>query len=147
MDDIRIRMIQLGHKGYTCSQILLKLALENRSEENPALIRAMAGLAYGGGDGRGNCGALTGGLCLLALYAGKGSDGENASDLLPSMLADLSEWFSEQAGGRYGGMDCRIITGEDGPAAARMRCGGIVAETYEKALAILAAHGVDPSGE
>jgi hypothetical protein len=63
MDDTMIRMMRLAQKGFTCSQILLLLALEARGEQNPALVRAAAGLAYGCGTGKGSCGVLTGGSC------------------------------------------------------------------------------------
>ena len=56
MDDTMIRMMRLAQKGYTCSQILILLALEARGEQNPSLVRAAAGLAYGCGTGRGAAG-------------------------------------------------------------------------------------------
>ncbi len=144
MDDLQIRMMRLAAEGYYCSQILLQLALEARGEENPALVRAMAGPAYGCGSGRATCGALTGGCCLLALYAAKGSGTERESDRLFLMLSELADWFEEAVGGRFGGIACETITGEEGPAAARRRCGGIVAETFAKALEILLANDFDP---
>ena len=144
MDDTPIRMMQLAAKGYYCSQIIVQLALEARGEENPSLVRAMAGPAYGCGSGRATCGALTGGCCLLALYAAKGRDAESESDRLFLMLNELTDWFDQQVGARYGGRACETITGEDGPAAARQRCGGIVAETFAKAMEILMANDFDP---
>ncbi len=144
MDDYQIQMLRLASAGYNCSQILIQLALDARDQENPALVRSMAGLAYGGGGGKGACGALTGASCLLALYAGKGDDTETESDQLPLMLDEMSAWFEERVAGQYGGTTCRIITGEDGPAAARQRCGEIVAETFAKTMEILTTHGFDP---
>jgi hypothetical protein len=144
MDDYQIEMMRLGAQGYSCSQIIILLGLMTRGEENPALVRAMAGLAYGCGGGQASCGALTGGGCLLALYAGKGSETETASDRLPLMLSELVEWFQEAVGGQYGGTICEIITGEEGPAAARQRCGAIVGDTVAKVMEILMAHGFDP---
>lgn len=79
MNDTLIRMMALGGKGYYCSQILISMALEERDESNPALVRAMAGLAHGCGNNQGACGALTGGSCILGLYGGKGHDDEAAS--------------------------------------------------------------------
>ena len=146
MDDYQIQMLRLAGSGYSCSQILIRLALDARGEENPALVRSMAGLAYGCGGGKASCGALTGGCCLLALYAGKGDDAETESDRLPLMLNEMSDWFESRVGGQYGGMACETITGEDGPAAARQRCGAIVAETFAKAMEILITHGFDPYG-
>lgn len=144
MDDYQIEMIRLAAQGYACSQIIIQLGLMARGEENPALVRAMAGLAYGCGAGQASCGALTGGCCLLALYAGKGSDTETASDQLPLMLSEMTEWFDDQVGRRYGGTVCETITGEAGPAAARQRCASIVADTVARAMQILVAHGIDP---
>ena len=143
MDDTMIRMMRLAQKGYTCSQILILLALEARDEQNPALVRAAAGLAYGCGTGKGSCGVLTGGSCVIALFAGKGSDEEQESEKFMMMLQDLSDWFSERVGGQYGGIDCQAIVGEEGPAAARQRCGSILAETYAKVVEILIANGFE----
>jgi len=145
MNDVMIRLLQLSRIGYGCSQILIRLFLEARGEDNPALVRAMAGLAYGCGAGRATCGTLTGGCCALALYAGKGTDDEAGSERLLLMLQELTDWFGEQVGGPHGGIACETIVGVEGPAAARQRCGAIVADTYAKVLEILAAHGFDPS--
>ena len=143
MDDTMLRMMRLAQKGYTCSQILILLALEAKGEQNPALVRAAAGLAYGCGTGKGSCGVLTGGSCVIALFAGKGSDEEQESEKFMMMLQDLSDWFSERVGGQYGGIECQAIVGEEGPASARQRCGGILAETYAKVVEILIANGFD----
>lgn len=104
----------------------------------------MAGLAYGCGDGRASCGVLTGGCCLLALYAAKGGNGEEQSEQLPLLLSELSTWFEGQIGTPFGGIACETITGDKGPAAARQRCAAIVADTFAHALAILVSHGFDP---
>ena len=129
MNETMIQMAQLSQKGYNCSQIILLLALEMRGGSNPDLIRAMAGLGYGCGTGSGTCGALTGGACLLGLYAGKGADNEEPSDRFMLMLQELNDWFQERVGSVHGGATCEIITGDGGPAAARQACGNIVAET------------------
>ena len=147
MDDTLIRMLQLGGQGYTCSQIILVLGLEARGESNPGLVRAMGGLAYGCGTGRGSCGVLTGGCCLLALYAGKGTDEETPSERLALMLQELTDWFAARAGGCDGEMSCNAIVGEAGPAASRQRCGALVGETFARVMEILAENGFDPGGD
>lgn len=147
MDDTMIRMLQLGQQGFTCSQIIVLLGLELREESNAGLVRAMGGLAYGCGSGHGSCGVLTGGCCLIALYAGKGSGEENASDRLDVMLQELNDWFSRHTGCAADGMSCDAIVGEAGPLASRQRCGAILAETYDKVMEILAANDIDPTGE
>ncbi len=146
MEDTFIRLMQLAGKGYTCSQIILIMGLEARGETNPGLVRAMAGLAYGCGSGRASCGALTGGCCLLALYAGKGGDDETGLEPLMAMLQDLSDWFMDRNGGKSGGMACETIVGQEGPSASRQRCGTIVAETYTKVMELLLTYQFDPAG-
>ena len=146
MDNTQIRMLKLAQEGYTCSQIIILLGLEVRGETNPDLVRAMGGLAYGCGSGRGTCGTLSAGCCLLALYAGKGDPLETQSERLALMLQELNDWFSAHTGRGGGDISCNAIVGEDGPAASRQRCGAIVAETFAKVMEILAANGIDPMG-
>jgi hypothetical protein len=143
--DLTVRLLQLAQKGYGCSQILMRLFLEARGEDNPALVRAMAGPAYGCGAGRASCGTLIGACCVLALYAGKGADNETGSERLMLMLQELSDWFDEHVGRPHGGISCDRIVGAEGLTAARRRCGAIVADTYAKTLEILAANGFDPN--
>jgi len=144
MNETFIRLMTLGSKGYTCSQIMIIMALEAQGETNPALTRAMAGLSYGCGNSRGTCGALTGGACVLGLYAGKGTDEEASSELLLPMTQELSDWFRERTT-EFGGIICEAIVGEAGPDASRQTCGALVAETFEKAMEILIKSGIDPA--
>lgn len=146
MDEVLLRLLELGGKGYYCSQILMALALEERGESNSGLVRAMAGLAYGCGNSQATCGVLTGASCVLALYAGKGGDEEEASDRLIAMMQELADWFVEKVGARHGGIACQDIVGEAGPEASRQTCGSLVAETFEKTMQILTANGFDPAG-
>ncbi|MFZ7125639.1 MAG: DVU_1555 family C-GCAxxG-C-C protein [Desulfobacterales bacterium] len=141
MDDTTLRMMQMGGKGYSCAQIMILMALDSDGRSNPELVRSVGGLAYGCGSGRGTCGALTGGCCVIALFAGKGSDEETESERMIVMLQELSDWFFGRVA-EYGGGTCEIITGEEGPASSRQRCGAIVAETYGKAMEILMSNGL-----
>jgi hypothetical protein len=145
MDDHLIRMMQLGAKGYVCSQILVKMMLELREEENPSLVRAMAGPGYGCSAGSATCGALVGGCCALALYAAKGGDGETPSEKLTLLLTELSQWFAGKVGDQHGGITCAEIVGEGGPLQSQQTCAGIVADTYVKINAILVENGIDPT--
>ena len=140
MDDLLFRLMELKSKGYYCSQIMMLLALENQEKTNPDLIRAMAGLAFGVGIGD-VCGALTGGACILSLYAGKGTDEEEEHFRLMGMLHELGDWFRETYAGQYGGISCDAIS-EDG-SKRNERCGAVVAATYEKVLEILIANEFD----
>ncbi|MEJ2153739.1 MAG: C-GCAxxG-C-C family protein [Desulfobacteraceae bacterium] len=146
MDETMIRMLQLGQQGFTCSQIIILLALELRGEENPALVRAMGGLAYGCGSGQASCGVLTGGCCVLSLYAGKGGAEETVSDRFDLMLQELNDWFGAHTGCAADDMSCDAIVGEAGPAASGQRCGRILHDTYAKAMEILTSNGIDPFG-
>jgi C_GCAxxG_C_C family probable redox protein len=134
MDDLMFRMMDLKAKGYYCSQIMMLLALENQEKTNPDLVRAMAGLAFGVGIGD-VCGALTGGACILSLYAGKGTDDEEEHCRLMGMLHELGDWFRATYSGQYGGISCDAIS-EEG-ARRNERCGGVVAATYQKVTEIL----------
>ncbi|MFW5487792.1 MAG: DVU_1555 family C-GCAxxG-C-C protein [Desulfovibrio sp.] len=143
MSEYLMDVLSHGGGGYCCSQIIIRMGLEAQGEENPALVRAMAGLCHGVGARGGSCGALTGGACLLGLYAGKGKDDEQENDAFALMLSELSDWFDEFVGKAYGGTDCSSIVGE-GPPDMQV-CGNIVGETYGKVLEILVSHGIDPS--
>lgn len=142
MDDLMFRMMELKAKGFYCSQIMTMLALELQEKENPDLVRAMAGLAFGVGIGE-VCGALTGGACILSLNAGKGTDQDTEDPRLMSMLHELGEWFRETYCGQYGGISCDAIS-EDG-SLRNERCGNVVATTYQKVLEILVANDFDPN--
>jgi C_GCAxxG_C_C family probable redox protein len=140
MDDMMFRMMELKSKGFYCSQILMQLALEAQEKENPDLIRAMAGLAFGVGIGE-ICGALTGGASILSLYAGKGTEDEEEHFRMMSMLHELGDWFRETYGGLYGGSSCDAIS-EDG-SLRNERCGAVVAATYQKVIEILVENDFD----
>lgn len=144
MDVILLRVMQLAAAGYCCSQILALLALETQGEENRGLVRAMTGLCKGLGGCEEVCGALSGGACVLALYAGQGSDEEIPNPALGYMLADLNEWFRQEFGALYAGVACHNILGEDacGPPH-KERCGDLVARTFGRCLEILASNGID----
>jgi hypothetical protein len=99
------------------------------------------GVGYGGGT----CGVLSGAACLLALYAGKGSDEESADDRLPLMFAELTDWFADEVGGTYGGTRCTDILGDGERQPQPGRCGPILLDTYKQVLKILNANGFDPA--
>jgi len=140
-----IRMLELHQQGFHCSQILLALGLEKQGKSNPDLIRAMTGLAGGLGFTGKLCGALSGGACLLALFAGRGSVEERGDPKLDLMISELVDWFEAQYGERYGGIDCDHIL-EDNPLNRPQRCPQIVRETYAKVLELLSDQGYDVGG-
>ncbi|NLW25233.1 MAG: C_GCAxxG_C_C family protein [Clostridia bacterium] len=141
MNDVFFKMVEMTQQGFYCSQILIKLGLENQGKENEDLVRAMAGLAGGLGFAGKNCGTLTGGACLLALYAGKGTPEEREDPRLNLMINELVQWFEEEFGSLYGGIDCQHILGEDEHNRLQ-RCPQIVYRTYEKVMELLEANGI-----
>ena len=121
MNEETFRMITLAGQGFYCSQILLSMGLEAQGKSNPDLIRAMAGLAGGLGFTGDTCGALTGGACLLGLYAGKGLPEEPEDEKLNLMISELVDWFTEEFGKLHGGIRCETILGDD-PRSRSTKC-------------------------
>lgn len=139
-----IRMIELAGQGFHCSQILLLMGLEAQGKSNPDVIRAMGGLAGGLGFSGDVCGTLTGGACLLGLYAGRGAPDEEEDPRLNIMVAQLVEWFSREYGEKYGGIQCRIILDDD-PRNQASRCPTMVMGVFEKVKILLIENGFDLS--
>lgn len=142
MDDITLQTLKLHAKGYCCTQIILILALRTQGKTDADLVRSVGGLCFGINWSGEVCGALSGGACLISLYAGKGSDEEVPDNQCLSMVGELVEWFTIAANDEYGGTRCHEIL-EKYPD--RSVCSLIVADTYKKCIEILIAHGFDPS--
>ena len=142
MDDMIFQMMRLKAKGFCCAQIIVILALEAQGRTNADLVRSMGGLCFGISWSGEVCGALSGGACLISLYAGKGGDEEASDRRYMTMVGELTGWFRGAADDEYGGTRCNEIL-ERFPD--RSMCGRIVADTYEKCMNILVSHGFDPA--
>lgn len=132
-------MYKLAAQGFCCSQILLLMDFTERKVENPEIIRAMEGLCVGiGATGR-ICGVLTGGACLLGLYAGKGKAEEARSGNLNKMILEYSDWFEEE----NESTECHDIVGIDSLEDIRksmvypVKCGNLINKSYKKIKEIL----------
>lgn len=145
MTDQFMRMVELSRQGFFCSQILLMLGLEAQGKENTDLVRAVSGLNGGLGFSGKICGALTGGACLLGLYAGRGSYEEPQDERLNYMVQELVEWFEAETMPAYRGTACLEIL-ENNLANRPARCPQIVFKTWEKVQKILAENGYDAWG-
>lgn len=145
MNDETFRLITLAGQGFYCSQILLLMGLEAQGKSNPDLVRAVAGLAGGLGFTGDTCGALTGGACLLGLYAGKGLPEEPEDEKLNLMISELVEWFTEEFGKLHGGIRCETILGDD-PRNRSVKCPSLTIGTFEKVKALLIEYGFDLTG-
>lgn len=144
MTDDMIRMLQLAQQGFQCSQILLLMGLEAQGKDNIDLLRAMSALAGGLGFSGDVCGTLTGGACLLGLYAGRGRADEDEDPRLNVMIGELVEWFTAEHGRKYGGIRCETILGDD-PRSRTTRCPSLILGTYQKVKDLLAQNGFDLS--
>jgi hypothetical protein len=144
MTDDSFRVAELSLKGYKCSHILVQIGLDAQEKSNPDLLRAMSGLANGMGDGL-TCGVLTGGCCLIGMYAGMDGEGHDEHGRLPLMLEEYVEWFREEAGKRYGGIECKIIMRDD-PRLRNERCPGLILDAVLKTKEILEANGFELDG-
>jgi len=142
MDETALRIMQLAAQGFCCSQIMIKLALEDMGEENVPLVRAMAGLCEGSGAGD-LCGIAGGGACVLALYAGKGSVDEETLDRFPLLLSQFMDWFKESSTS-WGGIRCDEIVAFHGGRKPEV-CGNIMLRARETLLGILTENNIDPS--
>ncbi|CCO09204.1 DVU_1555 family C-GCAxxG-C-C protein [Desulforamulus hydrothermalis] len=146
MSQEMFRMFELAQQGFACSQILLIMGLEAQGKSNTELVRAMTGLAGGMGFSGDTCGALTGGACLMGLFAGKGSPEEQAHDEFDLMVSELVDWFKQRMGEEFGGITCGAILGDDLPyKAVSVGCGNIVSATYDKAKEIMLKYGIVPA--
>ena len=141
VDEMIGRMIQLAENKYNCSQIMMVLALEQESSENPELVRAMSGLGDGCGFFQETCGIMTGAAGILAWHAGKGANDEEESEKLLPMLEELGDWFRQDIGAKYAGTRCNEIVGDlVGTDDGKQICGSIIFQTFGKVNEILASN-------
>lgn len=134
-----MRLLELAAQGYYCGQILMILALEERGEENRALVQTMGSLSGGLGFTGKNCGALTGGACLLAYLAPSEADGVLSGEA-QVLITEFVRWFEETIGTPFGGIDCdTILAGDYEPFRV---CSSIIRQVYEKCQALLAEQAV-----
>ncbi len=145
MDELD-RMRELKQQGFYCSQILLIMGMALQGKENPDLVAAMNALAGGIGFTGETCGALTGGACLLGLYAGKGTPKAEEDPRLLFMAEDLVRWFKDEYGVQYDGIRCDEIIGAGGKDMGS-RCPAIVLGVFQKVKELLVENGFDLAGE
>lgn len=121
---------------FHCSQIMMQIGMDALELDEPNLIKSMTGLAGGlGGCGR-NCGALTGGVCMISLFAGRGMAEEEADPELEGMISELLAWFEES----YGSADCGdIIQGDKNNIPGT--CPQLICAACRKVLEILESRG------
>jgi len=136
LDDYYFEILKLKQGGYCCSQIIVKLMLQDLGQDNPDLVRAMAGLCYGAGSPDGTCGVLTAAACALSLGLGTA---ELPDAAMPSLLSELGDWFAAKTESFNSGTRCEDIL-EASPD--RRACADLVTTTSEKLRSLLTTAGV-----
>ncbi|NLY72173.1 MAG: C_GCAxxG_C_C family protein [Tissierellia bacterium] len=131
-------MFKLAKEGFCCSQIMVLMDLRERGIENPELTRALSGLCGGIGGSGSTCGVLSGGVCLLGLYGGKGSAEEEKDPRLNEAIKKYIDWFKES----QGSLECREILGQETFEAMKqggypVNCGNIMSSGYRKLREII----------
>ena len=142
-DENYFHLLQLSNEDYSCSQLLMQMALDDMGRENPELVRAMGGLVAGIGHCGLTCGALTSGACLISYFAGKGSPDEVEDSRVNEMVAELVAWFTETYTPQYGGITCNDLLSNDYEANHIERCPVILLATNRKVQQILTDNGYD----
>ncbi|NYB72698.1 C_GCAxxG_C_C family protein [Sedimentibacter hydroxybenzoicus DSM 7310] len=136
-NDLAMKIYKLSTQGYCCTQIMLKLALDEENKGNQDLIKSANGFCKGLGGRQGICGVLSGGIMILSLYAGKGSDGEYSHNNYGSMVNEFIDWFEDE----FCSLECIDIIGvnsfEENNNSYMLKCGNILVKSYEKVVDIL----------
>ncbi|HWQ41768.1 MAG TPA: C-GCAxxG-C-C family protein [Desulfosporosinus sp.] len=138
-----LEMFKLFNAGYCCTQIMVKMALDEEEKENEDLLRALNGFCKGVGSTAPKiCGVITAGIAILGLYAGKGNDLEFSKPGYSRMADEYTEWFETE----FGGTDCQDLIGVvsiidwSTKQEYRLKCGNILLKSYIKVQEILADH-------
>ncbi len=139
------RMRELRDQRFYCSQIVMQMALDLQGRDDPALVRAMEGLAGGLGFTGETCGTLTAAAAVLGLYAGRGRAEEDDDPTLIFMIEDLVGWFRDGYGRDYGGIRCADILASE-PSSQATRCPGMIAGTFQRTKELLVENGFDLAG-
>jgi hypothetical protein len=118
---IENKVMDLVLQQKCCAQIIMLIGLEARQSKNVELVQAMKGLCYGL-HSQYDCGALSGGACLLALFN---------ETYAPLTNKELVTWFK----GKYGSVRCEDIIGQGYKMSDK--CLKIISETCEQCFEIL----------
>jgi hypothetical protein len=132
-------------QGYGCSQMLMRLFLEARGEDNPA-----PGPRHGRAGIRlrrrpGHLRHPDRRLLRFGALCRRGRTEAGASERLPLMLQEFSDWFEERVGGPRRD-HLRGHRGRGGPGGRPPAMRGHRGRHPCPVLEILAANGFDPSG-
>lgn len=144
MDETAFKIFKLSAAGLCCTQIIMRLALDEEEKENVDLIKALNGLCRGIGDSQKTCGVILGGIGVLGLYAGKGSEREYPKEDFSRMISEFTEWFEAT----FESTECVDLIGvtsftDQNNQEYKVKCGDVLANSYYKIQEILADHGYE----
>jgi C_GCAxxG_C_C family probable redox protein len=112
---------KLFSQGYSCSQSVAAAFSKRFGLDETQALRVAA--AFGGGMSRAGetCGAVTGGLMVIGLFAGSTDPADKAAK---ARTYQLGQEFMRRFQTRCGALDCRCLLGvdlssENGPQIAR----------------------------
>ena len=142
-NEIAFKVFKLSALGYCCTQIMLKMALEEEGEENEDLIRSANGLCNGIAGNQRTCGILIGGVMILGLYGGKGIDSQYPKENYGDMVHEFVDWFEEE----FDSIDCVDLIGvtkfEEDDTSYMLKCGDLIIKSYNKVIDILIENGYE----
>ena len=129
MEDELRQIQQLKSEGLCCSSIIIQLGLDLRGESNEQFVRSARALCNGMHFGLA-CGALTGAVCMLALFDEKNTE----------MTKEMVNWFRYELCAKYGSVNCEDITHCDAYEKTVI-CPDLIKATYIHAKELLSEFG------
>jgi len=146
-DFVKNRLLELfGDGKFLCAESVVQVIAEAGGRESRDVVRAATGFCSGVSRSCGQCGAVSGAVMGIGLYAGRGEAGED-HEACYALVQELLARFD----GRYGSINCyELIQCDfaDPKDQARYRRDNLRRDCYrmavfaaETALSILREHG------
>ncbi|MHC6180075.1 DVU_1555 family C-GCAxxG-C-C protein [Clostridium sp. JNZ X4-2] len=144
-NDTAFKVYKLASSGFCCTQIMVKMALQEEENDNEDLVRAFRGMCNGINFMEKTCGVLTGGIGIIGLYAGKGNEEEDCKEDFTEMMDEYTNWFQRE----FKSTDCRDLAGIQNikdvgkKVGYPVKCGEILQKSYMKIQYILDEHNYE----
>ncbi len=99
---VRDRVMELfGDNKFLCAETVVQVVAEPGGKECADVVRAATGFCSGVSRTRGHCGAVTGAIMGIGLYAGRAEPGEDHEAPYAMVQEFLDRFYN-----RYGGINC-----------------------------------------
>jgi C_GCAxxG_C_C family probable redox protein len=138
-----------GSGALLCAESVVKVIAEAGGRESDEVVRAATGFCSGASRTCGQCGAVSGAVMGIGLYAGRAEPGEDHESCY-AMVQEFLARFSEQYGSincfELIGCDFTTVEGKERYKANDLKgeCCRIAVHAAESALSILREHGYLP---